>query len=73
MFTVELYAGIRRAVMVTGLADGMRLHSTLGYVSPMTFEARHEVERKESSEEEKRNAAKSPGLGRRQTEASSYI
>ena len=36
----------------------------------MTFEARHEVERKESSEE-KRNAAKSPGLGRRQTEASS--
>ncbi len=33
-----------------------RFHSTLGYVSPMTFEARHEVERKESGDEE-RNAA----------------
>jgi transposase InsO family protein len=33
-----------------------RFHSTLGYVSLMTFEAHHEIERKESGEEE-RNAA----------------
>ena len=48
MFTVELYAGIRRAVLVNGLSRRGQLHSTLGYLSPMTFEARHEVERKES-------------------------
>ena len=56
MFRVALYAGIRRAVMVDGLSRRGQLHSTLGYVSPMTFEARHEVERKESGDEE-RNAA----------------
>ena len=33
-----------------------RLHLTLCYVSPMAFEARHEVERKGSGEED-RNAA----------------
>jgi hypothetical protein len=70
MFTVEPYAGIRRAVMVDGLSRRGQLHSTLGYVSPMTFEARHRVERKGAREEE-RNAASSPGLGRRQTGASS--
>ena len=32
MFTVELYAGIRRAVMVTGLADGMR-QSGLAFIA----------------------------------------
>ena len=69
---MALYAGIRRAVMVEGLSRRGQLHSTLGYVSPMTFEARHEVERKGSSEEE-RNAASSPGLGRRQTGASSRL
>ncbi len=38
IFAVELYAVIRRAVMVTGLADGKQLYSTLGYISPMAFE-----------------------------------
>ena len=33
-----------------------RLHSTLGYVSPMTFEANSESERKESGEEERKVA-----------------
>ena len=33
-----------------------RLHSTLGYVSPMTFEANRKVERKESGEEERHAA-----------------
>ena len=33
-----------------------RLHSTLGYVSPMTFEANRKVERKESAEEERHAA-----------------
>jgi hypothetical protein len=32
MFTVELYAGVRRAVMVTGLANGMR-QSGLAFIA----------------------------------------
>ena len=56
MITVELYAGILRAVMVTSLADGMRLHSTLGYVSPMTFEAATRSKER-SLAKKKKNAA----------------
>ncbi len=34
------------------LYNHKRLCSTLGYVSPMTFEANYEIERNESGEEE---------------------
>jgi hypothetical protein len=46
----------QEAVQLVSCGHVKRLHSTLCYVSPMTFEAHHEVERKKSGEEE-RNAA----------------
>ncbi len=42
----------QEAVRLVRCEHVKRLHSTLGYVSPITFEARHEVERKKSCKEE---------------------
>jgi len=51
MFTVELYAGIRRAMMVDGLSRPEAASFDAGLRLPDGVEANRKVERKKSSEE----------------------